>query len=187
MAGGNPQGRGEIQGVNENKLILGIDPGSHTCGYAIATKSPEGKVLILECGRIRNHSRDVTKRIRTLRHGLMAMMHANDIESGENIAIAYECPYSGTGTGSVGRSGLQHVWMAIGMILTLPAEDYIPLHVATVQSTWGRKRSMDRKTGKEHAIAMANQTFGLELEADENDTADAIWVAVAAFGKGTTK
>jgi Holliday junction resolvasome RuvABC endonuclease subunit len=172
--------------VNTPDLILGIDPGSHTCGYAIASRSPEGKVLILECGRIRNHSRDVTKRIRALHNGLLAMIKANDLES-SHLRIAYECPYSGTGAGSVGRSGLQHVWMAIGMLLTLPADDFIPLHVATVQSAWGRKRTMDRKTGKEHAIAMANQTFGLDLEADENDTADAVWVAVAAFGKGTCK
>ena len=42
---------------------------------------------------------------------------------------------------------------------------------------------MDRKTGKEYAVKLANETYGIALEPEDSDTADAIWVAATAIRK----
>lgn len=167
-------------------FIVGIDPASHRCGYAVMTNKGE----LLAYGTVSNHSKDLIRRIRAIRNGLENMMFNTGLldpcdPSGTpaQALLAYEAPYSGTGAGSAGKSGLQQVWIAIGMIITLPVETVMPLHVATVQATWGRKRSMDRKAGKEMSVSMANERYGLTLSPDESDTADAIWVAATALRK----
>lgn len=168
------------------RYVLGVDPGSHKCGYALMTI--EGHLI--GYGTIANHSKDLSRRINAMRNSLMAMMldtglldPCDPYSVSDDSVLAYEAPYSGTGSGAVGRSGLQQVWVAIGMLMTLPVSEIMPLHVATVQSTWGRKRNMDRATGKEYAVQMANERYGLALSPDESDTADAIWVAATAIRK----
>lgn len=169
------------------RFVIGIDPASHRCGYAVM-EFDTGKLLAY--GTISNHSKDLARRIRAIRLGLECMMcNAGLLDPTEpdgtamDAVLAYEAPYSGTGAGSAGRSGLQQVWIAIGMIITLPVETVMPLHVATVQATWGRKKTMDRKTGKEYAVKLANETYGIALEPEDSDTADAIWVAATAIRK----
>lgn len=169
------------------RFVIGIDPASHRCGYAIMD-FPEGNLIAY--GTISNHSKDLTRRIRAIRQGLENMMFTAHLLDPYDLSgtpaealLAYEAPYSGTGAGSAGRSGLQQVWIAIGMIITLPVETVMPLHVATVQATWGRKKTMDRKTGKEYAVKLANDTYGIALEPEDSDTADAIWVAATAIRK----
>lgn len=165
------------------KFVIGVDPGSHKCGYAVMTISGD----LVAYGTISNHSRDIVRRIRAMRNGLEAMMLTTGLlgtdDYAEDTLLAYEAPYSGTGSGAVGRSGLQQVWIAIGMLMTLPVEEVMPLHVATVQATWGRKKSMDRKAGKEYAVKLANDTYGIALDPEDSDTADAIWVAATAIRK----
>lgn len=170
----------------EPRFVIGIDPASHRCGYAVMTMDGE----LHHYGTISNHSKDLVRRIRAIRLGLEAMMYnAGILDPTEpdgtaiDTVLAYEAPYSGTGAGSSGRSGLQQVWIAIGMIITLPVETVMPLHVATVQATWGRKKTMDRKTGKEYAVKLANDTYGIALDPEDSDTADAIWVAATAIRK----
>lgn len=166
--------------------VIGIDPASHRCGYAVMTIDGQ----LVAYGTVSNHSKDLVRRIRAIREGLESMMYQSRLldpcdpsNTPAQALLAYEAPYSGTGAGSVGRSGLQQVWIAIGMIITLPVEAVMPLHVATVQATWGRKKTMDRKTGKEMSVAMANERYGIALSPDESDTADAIWVAATAIRK----
>lgn len=168
------------------EFVIGVDPGSHKCGYAVMTISGD----LFAYGTISNHSRDIVRRIRAMRDGLYAMMCQTGLldafdpfDEAGNAILAYEAPYSGTGSGSSGRSGLQQVWIAIGMLMTLPVEEVMPLHVATVQATWGRKKSMDRKAGKEYAVKLANDTYGIALDPEDSDTADAIWVAATAIRK----
>ena len=145
---------------------------------------------LLKYGTVSNHSKDLVRRIRAIRIGLENMMHSAKLldpydpyGTPPEMLLAYEAPYSGTGSGSSGRSGLQQVWIAIGMLMTLPVEEVMPLHVATVQATWGRKKTMDRKTGKEYAVKLANETYGIALDPEDSDTADAIWVAATAIRK----
>lgn len=169
------------------EIVIGVDPGSHKCGYAVMTISGD----LVAYGTISNHSRDIVRRIRAMRNGLETMMYNAKLldpydpynNTPAEALLAYEAPYSGTGSGSSGRSGLQQVWIAIGMLMTLPVEEVMPLHVATVQATWGRKKSMDRKTGKEYAVKLANDTYGIALDPEDSDTADAIWVAATAIRK----
>jgi len=165
----------------QRTVCLGIDPGSHACGYAIVGACSCGQMDLLAYGTIINHNKDVVKRIRAIEIGLKAMW--NDTGLDKDAVLAYECPYSGTGAGSAGKSGLQQVWMAIGMLLTLPAEKVQPMHVATVQAAWGRKRGVDRKTGKLQAMRAAETFFGIKLEDSDSDAADAMWVAIAAIRK----
>ena len=112
------------------RFVIGIDPASHRCGYAVM-EFDTGKLLAY--GTISNHSKDLARRIRAIRLGLECMMcNAGLLDPTEpdgtamDTVLAYEAPYSGTGAGSAGRSGLQQVWIAIGMIITLPVETVMP-------------------------------------------------------------
>ena len=164
-------------------ICLGIDPGSHSCGYAVVASCDCKQLDLLAYGKIVNHNKDVVKRIRAIEHGLRTMWDETGLDN--TALLAYECPYSGTGAGSAGKSGLQQVWMTIGMLLTLPALQVQPMHVATVQAAWGRKRGIDRKTGKIQAMRAAETFFGIQLGEDDSDAADAMWVAISAIRKAS--
>lgn len=159
----------------DERVVVGIDPGSHKCGYAVMVND-----ALMGYGAVNTYSKDIVARVQRIEIGLRTMFHEQGVRPD---VIAWETPYSGTGAGAAGKSGLQQVWMVIGMLCTLPSEQFMPLHVATVQATWGRKRGLDRKAGKEMSVRLANERFGIELESSESDVSDAIWVAVTAMNK----
>lgn len=170
-----------VNSENGNDIIFGVDPGTHKCGYSLFKG---GKPVAY--GSISTYSKDLVVRIKRIKEGMTTVLIQNglldlDGEPIENFTLAWETPYSGTGAGSAGKSGMQHVWMIIGMLCTIPASKYLPLHVATVQATWGRKRTMDRNSGKLESVRLANLKYGLELDVDDSDTADAIWVGATAI------
>ena len=159
----------------DERVVVGIDPGSHKCGYAVMVND-----TLMGYGAINTYSKDIVTRVQRIELGLRTMFYEQGIRPD---VLAWETPYSGTGAGAAGKSGLQQVWMVIGMLCTLPANEFMPLHVATVQATWGRKRGVDRKTGKEMSVRLANDRFGIALESTDSDISDAIWVAVTATRK----
>lgn len=155
--------------------ILGIDPGSHTCGWAVATIG-NGVVDVLDCGEITNHHKDSARRVRFIHKGLQEVLE----RLGPFDVLAYERPYNRA-------FGTDAIWLMIGAAITIPSDEVMLMHVKTIHAAWNRPAKMNREDGKKAAVEAANLTYNLNLAQDESDTADAVWVAVAAAKRKITE
>lgn len=181
----------------KRRALLAFDPSSTSVGWALA-ESDRGSFRISASGTIKPKA-SLARENRILhihRETAELWKRINVAERFDEIGIAFEEPFTGTGHGQrksgsrLGQNSTngEAVWIAVGAILSATAnitpDAIIPLNAATVKAAIKATR-LGRDAAKAKAVLYAQQTLGVPLTEKETDRADACAVAVAGWKKWT--
>ena len=154
-------------------IILGIDPGTATTGYACIEKTNRGELRVIDYGVISTDKKDSnSKRLLVLRKDLLAL-----IKKYKPQMVGVEKLYFERNvTTAMGVS------QARGVVLLTLEEcgvdlcEFTPLQVKSVVSGYG-------KADKKQVQYMVQKTFGLKKIPKPDDAADALAIALCASVK----
>ena len=158
----------------EDKIILGIDPGTSVLGYGIIHVQ-NGKIKMLNCGIIQlkklNTHADKLKRILERLNGLIKEFKPDE--------MAIEAPFFGKNVQSMLKLGrAQGVAIASCLNHNLPYEEYSPRRIK--QAITGNGNA-----SKEQVAAMLQSIFSIKEMPKYLDATDGLGVAVCHhFSKG---
>tara|TARA_Y100000385_G_scaffold61131_1_gene59662 strand:+ start:459 stop:1094 length:636 start_codon:yes stop_codon:yes gene_type:complete len=160
--------------VFEDKIILGIDPGTAVLGYGIIQVKKDGLKMItfgvIHLNKIDNHA-DKLKRILDRLNGI--------IEEFKPDEMAIEAPFFGKNVQSMLKLGrAQGVAIASCLNHNIPYEEYSPRRIK--QSITGNGNA-----SKEQVAAMLQSLFSIKEMPKYLDATDGLGVAVCHhFSKG---
>lgn len=147
--------------------ILGIDPGTRNCGYAIINKLENSKILLNEAGLIKIKPDNLQYQIMQLCEGMDMIFNTNKIE-----AVAIESVFFAYNPQSVLK--LAQFRGALSLkILELFGEfaEYTPLQVK--KTVTGKA-----KATKEQVAFMVKKILGINKDIKPLDVTDAIAIAI---------
>jgi len=153
--------------MSQEKIILGIDPGTNVMGYGIIEVA-KGKIRLLEC--------NVLKLKSTLSHEVkLKKIFERVTELIEEFIpdeIALEAPFYGKNVQSMLKLGrAQGVAMAAALVKEIPIKEYAPKKIK--QSITGNGNA-----SKEQVAAMLHTILPLKLKTTLLDATDALAVAI---------
>jgi crossover junction endodeoxyribonuclease RuvC len=154
-------------------IILGIDPGTATTGYAFIEKTKRGELKVVDYGVISTDKSDSnSKRLLVLRKDLLALIKKYKPE----MAGVEKLYFERNVTTAMGVSQARGV-----VLLTLEENkidlcEFTPLQVKSVVSGYG-------KADKKQIQYMVQKTFGLKKIPKPDDAADALAIALCASVK----
>jgi crossover junction endodeoxyribonuclease RuvC len=154
----------------EDKIILGIDPGTSIMGYGIiAIKSGKISMLnygIIQLNKLENHP-DKLKRIFERVDGLIASYHPDE--------MAIEAPFFGKNVQSMLKLGrAQGVCIAASLSRNIPFEEYSPRRIK--QAITGKGSA-----SKEQVAGMLQTLLGLKELPKHLDATDGLAVALCHY------
>lgn len=158
----------------EDKIILGIDPGTTVMGYGIIhVKSKKIKLVtygVIKLNKLNNHP-DKLKRIFERVEGLIKEFHPDE--------MAIEAPFFGKNVQSMLKLGrAQGVCIAASLSLDVPYEEYTPRRIKQAITGSGA-------ASKEQVAAMIQSLVGLKEIPKLLDATDGLAAAVCHhFSKG---
>jgi crossover junction endodeoxyribonuclease RuvC len=154
-------------------IILGIDPGTATTGYAFIDKTKRGELKVVDYGVISTDKSDSnSKRLLVLHKDLLALIKKYKPE----MAGVEKLYFERNVTTAMGVSQARGV-----VLLTLEENkirlcEFTPLQVKSVVSGYG-------KADKKQIQYMVQKTFGLKKIPQPDDAADALAIALCASVK----
>jgi len=154
-------------------IVLGIDPGSHHCGFGVVAREGS-RLVVVESGVIEPGDLPLADRLATILDGLSAVVARTR---------PAEAAVEQVHTGPSPRSALV-LGQARGVALAaaakggLPVFEYQPSEVKLAFTGSGR-------AGKEQMIRTARQLLG--VEAERSDEADAVAIAVCHLARRVAK
>lgn len=152
----------------EERLVLGVDPGTALTGYGVVARGRAGRVRLVECGVIRTSARTpLPHRIREVYEGIVELMdrhrpHAaavEDVFQGKNVRSALT---------------LGHARGAILLAITfgeIPLAEYTPSEIKKAVTGTG-------KATKEQVAFMVQQHLRLKTPPAPADAADGVAAAL---------
>lgn len=160
--------------VFEDKIILGIDPGTSVLGYGIIQVKKDGLKMItfgvIHLNKLDNHA-DKLKRILDRLNGIIEEFNPDE--------MAIEAPFFGKNVQSMLKLGrAQGVAIASCLNHNIPYEEYSPRRIK--QSITGNGNA-----SKEQVAAMLQSLFSIKEMPKYLDATDGLGVAVCHhFSKG---
>jgi crossover junction endodeoxyribonuclease RuvC len=150
-------------------IVLGIDPGSHRCGFGVVAREGS-RLVVVESGVIEPGDLPLADRLATILDGLSAVVARTR---------PAEAAVEQVHTGPSPRSALilgqaRGVALAAAAKGGLPVFEYQPSEVKLAFTGSGR-------AGKEQMVRTARQLLG--VEAERSDEADALAVAVCHLAR----
>ena len=160
--------------VFEDKIILGIDPGTSVLGYGIVRVKKDGLEMInygvIHLNKLNNHA-DKLKRILDRLNGIIEEFNPDE--------MAIEAPFFGKNVQSMLKLGrAQGVAIASCLNYNIPYEEYSPRRIK--QAITGNGNA-----SKEQVAAMLQSIFSIKEMPKYLDATDGLGVAVCHhFSKG---
>lgn len=154
--------------ANQERIVLGVDPGTAVTGYGVVARRPGGAVRLLECGVIRTSPElPLARRIREVYEGIVEILdrhrpHAaavEDVFQGKNVRSALT---------------LGHARGAILLAVTLgeiPLAEYTPSEIKKAVTGTG-------KATKDQVAFMVQQQLRLREPPSPADAADGVAAAL---------
>lgn len=162
--------------MNQDKIILGVDPGTRVMGYGII--SVQGSVLtliqygVIKLDKYSSHELKLKKIFERITQLITEYLPDE---------MAIEAPFYGVNVQSMLKLGrAQGVAIAAAMNREVPTVEYLPKKVK--QSVTGNGNAT-----KEQVAYMLEHLLKVKLEAQFLDATDALGVAVCHFMHGKTK
>ena len=158
----------------EDKIILGIDPGTSVLGYGIVRVKNDGLEMItygvIHLNKLKNHA-DKLKRILDRLNGIIEEFNPDE--------MAIEAPFFGKNVQSMLKLGrAQGVAIASSLNYNIPYEEYSPRRIK--QAITGNGNA-----SKEQVAAMLQSIFSIKEMPKYLDATDGLGVAVCHhFSKG---
>lgn len=156
--------------MENERVILGIDPGTTVMGYGvIGIAKNKAELITLDVLKLERQS-DHPLRLKTIFEKTLAII---DRHKPDDLAI--EAPFFGKNVQSMLKLGrAQGVAMAAALYRTIPIFEYSPKRVK--QSITGNGNA-----SKEQVAAMLQSLFGFEQKPSYLDATDGLAVAVCHF------
>jgi crossover junction endodeoxyribonuclease RuvC len=146
--------------------ILGIDPGTRNCGYAIVSLDA-GKIALKEAGFIKIKSRELQSQIAEMVEGFDVIFHNNQIDE-----VAIEDMFYAHNPQSVIKLAQFRGALSLKVIQDLGNfSEYTPLQVKKAVTGNG-------KAAKEQVAFMVKRLLGIKKEIKPLDITDAIAIAL---------
>jgi crossover junction endodeoxyribonuclease RuvC len=156
--------------VQNNNIILGIDPGTQILGYAlIKVVTPTPQVLLMDVLKLTSH-KDIYERLEKIhtKVGEIIQLYKPD-------TFAIEAPFFGKNVQSMLKLGrAQGVAIAAAMQTGIPVTEYSPKKVK--QSITGNGNA-----SKEQVWHMLKTIFNIEEKPQYFDATDALGVALCHY------
>ncbi len=150
-------------------IVLGIDPGSRRCGYALVAREGS-RLTVLESGVLTPGERPMAERLGLILAGLDRL-----IARARPDEVAVEQVFSGASARSALVLGqARGVALAVAGRAGLPVHEYAPAAVKLAFTGSGR-------AGKEQMMRTARTLLG--VQADLSDEADAVALAVCHLAR----
>lgn len=151
----------------QEKIILGVDPGTQIMGYGIiATKGKSFKLIHLDSIKFKPADSPAL-RLKQIFEGTLKV-----IEEYLPDEMAVEAPFFGKNVQSMLKLGrAQGVIMAAALFKDIPVEEYSPRKIK--QSITGKGSA-----SKEQVYAMLERSFGHKIETRYLDASDGLAVAL---------
>lgn len=148
--------------------VLGVDPGSRVCGYAVIEVAPPRRYQYIECGVLTAPERAPTER----RLGEIARHLSELMRELSPVAVAVEDVFSHANVRSaLALAQARGTVLAVAGLAGLPVFSYAPALVK--KAVTGRGRA-----NKDQVARMVQALVGLR-RAPRSDAADALAVAIA--------
>jgi crossover junction endodeoxyribonuclease RuvC len=152
--------------MNEQRIILGIDPGSNVMGYGLI-KVDGKKTSIITMGVISPGK--ITDHYAKLKYIFDRVLHVIDEYKPDEVAL--EAPFFGKNVQSMLKLGrAQGIAMAAAMHRDLPIFEYAPLKVKQAITGMGR-------ASKEQVAFFLQKMYGITELPNAFDATDAVAVA----------
>jgi crossover junction endodeoxyribonuclease RuvC len=154
-------------GLQMEKIILGIDPGTQVMGYGVI-RVKDKKIELIHLDSINFKVKDsAILRLKEIFESTLKL-----IEEYLPDEMAVEAPFFGKNVQSMLKLGrAQGVIMAAGLYRNIPIEEYAPRKIK--QSITGKGSA-----SKEQVYAMLEKTFQQKLETKSLDASDGLAVAL---------
>jgi crossover junction endodeoxyribonuclease RuvC len=154
-------------------IVLGIDPGSHRCGYGVVARDGSRLLSVVESGVLVPGKLPIAERLAMILVGLEALIAR--VRPGE---VSVEQVFSGVSPRSALVLGqARGVALAAAARAGLPVFEYAPSEVKLAFTGSGR-------ASKDQMLRTARSLLG--VEADLADEADALALAVCHLSKRTS-
>jgi crossover junction endodeoxyribonuclease RuvC len=149
-------------------LILGVDPGTATTGYALVDENAEGEVLLDRCGVLETRAGEpMPERLRSIHAGLSAL-----IRDAAPAAMAIEeLFFSRNVTTALSVGQARGVALLAAAQAGLPVYEYKPAEVKQAVVGYGA-------ASKAQMQEMVRMLLGLAEAPHPDDAADAVAVAI---------
>jgi crossover junction endodeoxyribonuclease RuvC len=155
-------------------IILGIDPGTATTGYAFIDKDKRGDISVLDFGVISTDKKDsASKRLVDLHADLAELISRFNPEIAGVEKLYFENNALTAMTVSQARGVVLLAIEEQGVALS----EFTPLQVKSTICGYG-------KADKKQVQRMVQRTFGLKSIPKPDDAADALAIALCAAIKG---
>ncbi len=156
-----------------NMIILGIDPGTATTGYAFIDKTKRGDLVVLDFGVISTDKKDsASKRLLDL-HSDLAELIKNFQPTIAGVEKLY---FEKNVTTAMGVSQARGVALLALEESAITLSEFTPLQVKSTICGYG-------KADKKQVQYMVQKTFGLRSIPKPDDAADALAIALCAAMK----
>ena len=160
--------------AEEQRIILGIDPGTQITGYGIiACRGKKARILTYGVIQLGKQSVDYTVKLKKIFTRINSL-----IEEFKPREFAIEAPFYGKNVQAMLKLGrAQGVAMTAAMVHDLPIFEYAPRKVK--QAVTGQGNASKHQVGK-----MLEQILDFQVESQFLDSTDALAVAVCHFFQG---
>jgi crossover junction endodeoxyribonuclease RuvC len=153
-----------------NMIILGIDPGTATTGYAFIEKNQRGDLLVLDFGVISTNKKNTpSKRLLDLHSDLAELIRNFHPE----VAGVEKLYFEKNVTTAMGVSQARGVALLALEESGVGLSEFTPLQVKSTICGYG-------KADKKQVQYMVQKTFGLKTIPKPDDAADALAIALCA-------
>lgn len=154
-------------------IVLGIDPGTATTGYAFIDKKKSGELLVLDFGVISTNKKDsASKRLLDLYTDLCELIKNFNPE----VAGVEKLYFEKNVTTAMGVSQARGVALLALEQKGIGLSEFTPLQVKSTICGYG-------KADKKQVQYMVQKTFGLKSIPKPDDAADALAIALCAAMK----
>lgn len=154
-------------------IILGIDPGTATTGYAFIEKSKRGELLVLDFGVISTDKKDsASKRLLDLHVDLAKLIK----DFNPDVAGVEKLYFEKNVTTAMGVSQARGVALLALEESSVELSEFTPLQVKSAICGYG-------KADKKQVQYMVQKIFGLKSIPKPDDAADALAIALCAAMK----
>lgn len=148
-------------------IILGIDPGTATTGYAVVEKG-KNKTSLRDCGVIKTEkTKDSAQRLKEISEGLSKLLRKWRVEE-----LSLELVFFNTNAKTAFAIGESRGVIKLAAAeLNVPVFEYTPLQVKMALTGYGRAEK--RQIGE-----MVRREFKLKAAPKPDDAADAVAIAL---------
>ncbi|MDR2074386.1 MAG: crossover junction endodeoxyribonuclease RuvC [Oscillospiraceae bacterium] len=157
-------------------IILGIDPGYATIGYAVL-EHEKAKNLLVTCGVLKTESNvEFPKRLEKIFKDSadLFLIHNPDVTAVESLY------FQNNQKTAMAVAHARGVLVLAAQVAKVPIFEYTPLQVKVAMTGCGRAK-------KNQVMEMAQKSLNLDFLPKPDDAADAIAIAVCHAGRLTTE